>query len=148
MILASGSNETEVAATVFSAIVGKDNNSDTVQFEVDGNGTLTAIVAGELVVFDITEQEFEQVTVTHLGNNSIEVLFDSGVYVLARGENGFISSLLVVFPDSFTDKVQGLLGTYNGDTTDDLLPKFGHSSLSPDANEEDIHNKFGVTCKL
>ena len=148
MIQASDNNETAVAATVFSAIVGKDNNSDTVQFEVDGNGTLAAIVAGELVIFDITEQEFEKVTVTHLGNNSIEALFDSGVYLLARGENGFISSLLVVLPELFTDEVQGLLGTYNGDASDDLLPKFGHSPLSPEANGEDIHNKFGATCKL
>ena len=32
MIQASGINESSVAASVFSAIVGKDNNSDTIQF--------------------------------------------------------------------------------------------------------------------
>ena len=31
--------------------------------------------------------------------------------------------------------------------SDDLLPKFGDRPLSPETNVEDIHTKFGVTCK-
>ena len=148
MIIACGINETAVAATVFSAIVAKDDNSDTVQLEVDENSTLIAIVSGELIVFDIAEQEFDKVTVKHLGDNSIEVLFDSGVYIVAKCENGFISFLQVILPDIYTGLVQGLLGNYNGDTEDDLLPRFGDMPLSVDADAEDIHNKFGVTCEF
>jgi deleted-in-malignant-brain-tumors protein 1 len=145
MILASGVNDTAVAATVFSAVVGKDYDSDTVQFEVDTNGILFAIVSGELVVFDITEQDFEKVTVAHLGDNSIEALFKSGAYVRVKAENGFISFLQVVLPESLSGQVQGLLGTFNGDTSDDLLPQFGEAPLPPDSSVEDIQNKFGVT---
>ena len=58
MILASGINQTTVAATVFSAIAAKDDNSDTVQLEVNENNTLVAIVSGEMIVFDINEQDF------------------------------------------------------------------------------------------
>ena len=147
MTVASGVNETTVAATVFSAVVGKDNNSDIVQLEVDVNSTLTAIVSGELVVFDIAEQEFEKVTIKNLGNNSIEVLFESGVYFVARVENGFISYLQVILPEFYKGLVQGLLGNYNEDIADDLLPQFGDTPLPPDADAKRIHNKFGVTCE-
>ena len=88
MITASGVDETTVDATVFSAIAAKDNNSDTVQFEVDENKTLIATVSGELVIFDIAEQDFEKVTVQHLGSDTIEALFASGAYVKAKAENG------------------------------------------------------------
>ena len=148
MIQASGANESAVAATVFSAIVGKDNNSDTVQFEIDKNGTLTAIVEGELVVFDISEQEFKEVLIKDLGNNSIDALFDSGIYIQAKGENGFISYLQVLVPEKFQGNVTGLLGNFNGNVSDDLWPKFGEEPLSVEDSEEDIHNNFGLTCEL
>ena len=148
MIIASGINETAVAATVFSAIVAKNDNSDTVQLEVDENSTLIAIVSGELIVFDIAEQEFDKVTVKHLGDNYIEVLFDSGVYIVAKCENGFISFLQVILPDIYTGLVQGLLGNYNGDTEDDLLPRFGDMPLPADSDTQTIHNSFGITCEL
>ena len=148
MTLAKGVNNSAVAATVFSAIAAKDNDSDIVQFEVDENNTLIAIVSGELVVFDLAEQEFEKVTVQHLGENSIEALFASGAYIVAGAENGFIATLQVILPEAYSGQVQGLLGTYNGDVSDDLLPQFGDRPLPPDSSMEDIHNKFGVTCEL
>ena len=148
MIQASGTNGSAVAASVFSAIVGKDHNSDTVQFEIDEHNTLTAVVSGELLVFDIKEQEFEKVTVTSLGNDSIEALFDSGVYLQAKGENGFISSLQVSLPEKFINHTNGLLGTFNGNISDDLVPQFGDSPLPLDVNADDIHNKFGLTCEF
>ena len=148
MTLANGINDSAVAATVFSALVAKENGSDTVQFEVDENSTLIAIVSSELVVFDLKEQDFEKVTVQQLGDNSIEALFASGAYIVVRAENGFISALQVILPEIFSGQVQGLLGTYNGDTSDDLLPQFGDRSLPPDSSMEDIHNKFGLTCEL
>jgi hypothetical protein len=145
MTLAKGVNNSAVAATVFSAIAAKDNDSEIVQFEVDENNTLIAIVSGELVVFDLAEQEFEKVTVQHLGKNSIEALFASGAYVVAGAENGFIATLQVILPEAYSGQVQGLLGTYNGDVSDDLLPQFGDRPLPPDSSMEDIHNEFGVT---
>ena len=148
MIPASGSNESSVPATVFSAIAAKDNNSDTVQFEIGENGTLTAIVSGELIVFDSMEQDLEKVTVKFLGNNSIEALFDSGVYICAKGENNIISSLQVILPDSYYEDVHGLLGTFNGNESDDLLPRLGDTPLSLEASTDDIHNKFGITCEF
>ena len=149
MTIASGVDGTAVDATVLSAIVGKNNGSDTVQLEVDEDGTLAAIVSGEYVLFDNStfEQDFERVSIQYVTQNSIEVVFDSGVYLLARAENGFISFLQVSLPESYMGLVQGLLGNYNGDTSDDLLPQFGDTPLPPYTNVEDIHNSFGITCE-
>ena len=147
MISARDANQTTVNATVLSALVAKDADSDTVQLEVDGSGTLIAIVSGERVLFgSAAELEFKNVTVRHLGDNSIDVLFSSGIYFVARTQNGFISFLEVILPESFMGQVQGLLGNYNGDDTDDLLPRFGDTPLPPDSDIEDIHNNFGITC--
>ena len=149
MTLARNSDGTVANATVLSAIAGTDNNSDTVQLEIDRNGTLTVIVSGEHVAFvNNTEQEFEKVTVKRLANNTLEVRFESGVYFMAKAENGFISSLRVILPETYISEVQGLLGTYNGNISHDLLPRFGNAPLPPDSSPEDIHNNFGVTCEL
>ena len=136
-----------VAATVFTAIVGKSSDSDTVQLEVDDDGTLRAIVSGDVLDNNNIKQNFEKVTVEYVAGNSIEVVFDSGVYLLARGENGFISFFQVNLPEIYRREVQGLLGNYNGDDTDDLLPQFGDTPLPSDSDIEDIHNNFGITCE-
>ena len=40
----------------------------------------------------------------------------------------------------------GLLGTFNGDPSDDFLTRDG-TTMSPDSSEEDIYNLFCVPCK-
>ena len=148
MIQATGENVTSVPATVFSAIVAKENGSDIVQFEVNRNGTLLAIVSGELIEFDITEQEFVKVTIKDLGNNTLEALFDSGVYIQAKGDSGIISSLMITLPDKLYGKdMHGLLGSFNGNQSDDFFPRLGEIPLPLDSTTEDIHQRFGITCE-
>jgi len=43
--------------------------------------------------------------------------------------------------------LRGLLGNYNGNSADDLLPRYG-SPLPGNATMREIHFKFGLTCKL
>ena len=148
MIQASGTNGSAVAASVFSAIAGKDHNSDTVQFEIDENNMLTVIVSGEVVVFNITEKSFEKVTVTNLGNNSIDALFNSGVFLHVKGEDGYISSLQANLPETFSNHTNGLLGNFNGNISDDFMPKCGDWPLPSDSTTELIHNKFIKTCEF
>ena len=67
MIPAADTNGSGVLATVFSAIVGKQGDSDSIQFELTENGT-TAFVNNEPVDFSVlSEQEFNNVTVSDLG---------------------------------------------------------------------------------
>ena len=57
----------------------------------------------KLVTFfdEIPEASFGSIAVTAQGNNTFEVTFASGVFLEVRAENGIISQLIVVLPDSF-----------------------------------------------
>ena len=79
-------------ATVFKAIVARQNNSDTVQFEITEDGAI-ALVNGEQLDFSlIKEYEFNNVIVNDLGNNSFSATFYSGVYLEVKEENDIFSS--------------------------------------------------------
>ena len=148
MVPAEDTNGSSVLATVFSAIVGKQADSDTVQFELTQNGT-TAFVNGEPLDFsDLSEQEFNNVTVTDLGNNTLSATFSSGAYLEAKEENGVISVLIVSLPESFNGiQSTGLMGSFNGNSSDDLLPNFGTNPLPLNSSPQEIHELFGLTCK-
>ena len=45
------------------------------------------------------------------------------------------------------NKTIGLLGNFNGDPDDDLLPRDAEEPLDPSASRREIHNLFGETCK-
>lgn len=136
-------------ATVFTAIVSRQCDSDQVQFEVTENGTI-ALVNGEQVDFtDIKEQEFCNVNIADHGNSTFSATFSTGVYVEVREENGFFILLVVSLPTTYMEvETSGLMGSFNGNISDDLLPNSGITPLPLNASIEEIHEKFGLTCKL
>ena len=147
MVAAEGDTGASVAATVFSAIVGKQDYSDAVQLELSRRG-IDALVNGERVDFEaVSSQDFNNVTVVDLGNNTIAALFSCGAYVEAKEENGIISVLLVGLSGTFSGETRGLMGNFNGDTSDDLVPKNSTAALPTDSSLQEIHENFGVTCK-
>ena len=136
------------SASVFSALVAKQIYSDTVQFELSRRG-IDVRVNGEIQVFsDLDELPFNNVTVSDRGNSTYSALFSSGAYVEVRLENDIISTVLVSLPDSFEGITRGLMGSYNGDIYDDLLPNGSIQPISINSTLEEIHWQFGVTCKL
>ena len=137
-----------VGATVFTSLVMKQLAADTVQVNLTPDG-LVAIVNGEQVDFgDMTEQEFDDVTVEVGTNQSVLVTFASGVFIEVRVANDIISTMVVSLPTAMQGLTRGLMGNYNGNITDDLQPKDGSTTLSLNSSLEVIHNSFGVTCKL
>ena len=147
MIEAENSMGGPVPATVFSAIVGKEQYSDTVQFQL-GNNNVDILMNGELVNFeDLTEQQFNNVTVSR-GNSSASAVFASGVYVEVREANGILSTLLLSLASSYMSQTSGLMGNFNGDQTDDLEPRDADIYLPLNSSVQDIHNIFGITCEL
>ena len=80
-------------------------------------------------------------------NNAITALFSSGVNIEVKVENGIISVLSATLPLIYKFKTTGLMGNYNGDPSDDLLPSGREEPISPSSDVEEIHKKFGVTCK-
>ena len=49
--------------------------------------------------------------------------------------------------DRYKGAVEGLLGNFNGDPSDDLVPRSVNTPLSVDSTSEDLHYNFGLTCK-
>ena len=147
MIEAAGATGSLVQATTFSALVCKQNTSDTVQFELSRRG-IDVLVNGERVVFDdLPEQDYNNVIVTDQGNNTASALFSNGVRVTAKEESGIISVLRLSIPSDFQGTTRGLMGTFNGDTSDDLFPKFSTEHIPTNSSLQVIHNQFGITCK-
>ena len=139
-------------ATVFSAIVAQQTDADTVQFTFSTDGRIITAVDGVLVDFEmLTEQSFTNVVVMDKGNETYMATFSSGAYVEVQSNNGFISLLLVSLPTSFMNTTTGLMGSFNGNTDYDLVPKVENGTanpISPNSTLEDIHNLFGITCKI
>ena len=134
--------------TIFSALAAEESYSDTVQLQLDPPIGISALVNEERIDFsDISEQEFNNVTVADLGNRTIVATFSSGAFLKVQEENGIISVLIVSLPSSYRNKTRGLMGNYNGDKLDDLMPKGGNKSLPLDATLQDIHEQFGITCE-
>ena len=55
-------------------------------------------------------------------------------------------SVSMTVPSSANGTTQGLLGTYNGDSSDDLTAPDGNIT-DPGASEKDIFTHFGQKCK-
>ena len=70
------------------------------------------------------------------------------MYVKVRSANGILSTLLVSLSDKYTSQTSGLMGNYNGDQLDDLIPCGSNRSISLMSNLQSIHYTFGNSCKL
>ena len=146
MVEATDNAGITVAATAFSAVAGKQNDSDTVQLELSRRG-VDALVNGERIDFEaVSVQNFNNVEVINQGNRTLAARFSSGVFIEAKEENGIMSVLLVTLPNSFHGETLGLLGTFDGNTSNDLIPKFATNPIPSNSSLQDIHT-FGVTCK-
>ena len=141
---------TNAPATVFSAIACKQNDSGSVQFTIAAESSINTTVNNETVNFEeLSEQMFTNVVVMDKGNGTYAATFSSGAYIEVRSENGFISLLLVSLPSNFINNTRGLMGSFNGDTEDDLAPKVENGTGDPisiNSSLEEIHNQFGITC--
>ena len=66
---------------------------------------ISTLVNKERIDFsDITEQEFNNVTVADLGNRTITATFSSGAFVQVQEENGIISVLIVSLPSKLSEQ--------------------------------------------
>ena len=137
------------AATVYSALVGRITDSDTVQIELRPTGLVT-LVNGEQIAFENGTEvlEFQNVFLKDHGNDTISALFASGVYFEVKEENNIISVVIVSLPVVFRGKTSGLMGNFNGDTSDDLTPKGGGEPIPLNSSLEVIHEQFGITCEM
>ncbi len=81
------------------------------------------------------------------GNNTGIAEFSGGSNIEIRVENGIISVMLVTLPNQYRSLTRGLMGNYNGEKSDDFIPKGASSSISIDSDKEDIFT-LGNTCTV
>lgn len=137
----------ESGATVFTSLVLKEVDSDTVQVDLTPDG-LVALVNGEKADFvNMTKLEFDQVIVEKGTNQTITVTFASGTFMEVTTANDIISTMVVSLPTVMQGLTRGLMGNYNGNVTDDLQSKNGSTTVSVNSSLEDIHYSFGITCE-
>ena len=143
------SNGNLAQGTVFTAIVVKTNTSDVVQMEVNGDNGIEVRVNRELVDFSVlSNQRFMGVAVTQQVNNTYQALFEGSYFVEVRGENDILSLIRVALPAQAMGRTRGLLGNFNGNPSDDFIPRDASDPLPVVSTVEDIHNQFGVSCEL
>ena len=144
----NGSNQTVASTgTVISALVAKHRESDTVQFEVIEDDLVTLVNGDEVDFSELSELKFNNLTVTSKGNRTYFASLASGVSITVTENNGVMSDVTVTLPDKYYRNTHGLMGQYNGDTSDDLLPQNSSTHNPLNSSIEDIHYQFGLTCK-
>ena len=148
MISVLGNDSNLARATVFSAIVAKQEDSDAVQFQLSRQGLDVLISGQQLQMNELTEQYLTNVIITKLPDSKYIALFSSDVSLMVEETNGIISLVNVVLPDRLRGQVEGLLGNYNGDIADDLRPKYESNPLPITTTSQNLHEHFGLTCKL
>ena len=136
-------------ATVFTAIVAKTNTSDVVQMEVVNGNEIEICVNGVVLDFSITScQWYAGVAVTRQVNGTVSLSFDGGYFMEVGGENDILSLIKVTLPDRERGRTQGLLGNYNGNSSDDLIPRGASEPIPVNSSLPDLHNQFGISCEF
>ena len=142
-------NGSMIQATVFTAIVARTNTSDVVQMEVTNGSAIEVRLNRELIdLSSLSSQRFSGVTILRQPNNTYRAMFEGGYFIEAREENGFLSFIQVSLPEEARGRTRGLLGNFNGNASDDLIPRSATDPIPADSTLEEIHNQFGVSCEF
>ena len=144
-----GVDGTLVNGTVFTALVAQTQTSERVQLEVVRGSEVEVRVSKYLIDLSVSKyQQFQGVGITRNINGSVSVTFTGGYYFEVVEQNGFLSLIKVSFPDQTKGMTQGLMGNFNGNPDDDLIPRGEPVPLPTYSTIERIHYDFGLSCEL
>lgn len=138
-------NSTNSTGTSFVALAMKLYSSPTIQLEIIEDKIVVFVNGEELDFAGLAEQQIGNVTVERKGNETFVVRFTNGISVHASNRNLILTNILVTLPEDLSTK--GLLGQFNHDPSDDLLPWNSTLPLPLNSALEEIHYQFGLSCK-
>ena len=144
-----GADGNLVDATVITALVAETNTSERVQIEVVRGGEIEVRVGNCLIDLSAAKfQQFEGVGVTRNNNGSVTVTFTDGFSFELVAQDGFFSIIKVSLPEEAKGMIRGLMGNFNDNPDDDLIPRGANVSLPANSTIENIHRDFGLSCEL
>ena len=95
MVPPVGNSSEPVKATVFSAIVAKQSNTDTVQIQLSRRG-LDVLINGSRIEFNDLKQQM--LMLQDHGNATISAIFSSSISLSVQEANGLITVVQIVLP--------------------------------------------------
>ncbi|KAK2190867.1 hypothetical protein NP493_66g06051 [Ridgeia piscesae] len=148
-------NGAERDATIFSAFAAKDDDSDTIHvgMTVDKDGLVVFLNNEDMTDWfsssDVNDdRDFTSILITKTNNTQLQVTFKSG-FSLTIGVSAEQLDITVGAPDAFKNQTKGLMGVFNGDATDDLLPPGENARpLSNSSSEKTIFTDFGELWRI
>ena len=153
MVPITSSDQGQSNGTVLSSIVvTTSTNNDIIELRSSNDSDcITVLING--VHSDLSiglKHYYTGFTVEILSCNDISVLFNEiGIRIEVKEQNGgFFNSIGISMSEMYINMTIGLLGNYNYDPNDDLLPSNSLWPLPLSSTVEDIHNNFGLSCKL
>ena len=119
------------------------------QVEVINDSDLKVLVSGSDATSNLTNINdtyvLNTLSITRDGEKSLTVGFPNGVGVTATASFGMLSIVLIV-PEDFRNITTGLMGNYNGDSTDDLV--FRNGTMLPRNVSDKIIHEMGQSCEF
>ena len=89
----------------------------------------------------------ESLDIFWTANNSITCSLPTiGVGITITITEGALNFVLQI-PASWQGRTTGLLGNYNGNKSDDYIPRGRTRAVSDEESDRFIHFEFGLTCK-
>ena len=94
-------------------------------------------------VNDTYSNSNETIEVTRVAEQSMEIVFSSGISVTVNISVGILYYTIAV-PNTYANLTQGLLGNFNGNSSDDIVSP---SSTAYNSSDEKEIYMFGETCQ-
>ena len=88
----------------------------------------------------------ETILITREAENSISCITPVGASVTVTKTNGSLGFTVVV-PPSWKGLTTGLMGNFNGNKSDEFLPRNKTMPLSDEISDRNLHWMFAQTCK-
>ncbi|XP_035686712.1 mucin-like protein [Branchiostoma floridae] len=129
-------------ATVFCAIATAQKNHSGIQVNLEGESGVGVYVNNSAVNMTLSEEEDFELEVddtavlTRPANNSILIVFFSGITVKVTANKAMLFMEFSA-PEEYMNKTRGLLGRWDGDTSNDF-EFFNGTLLPPKSSERNI----------
>ena len=133
--------------TVFSSIAATIRESgEVIELRASQDSILVILNGARLQLSVGLLHYMSSFTVTIMDSGNVIVRFMNGVSLELVLEQEYFSSIIVSLSEAFANTTVGLLGNYDGDPSNDLLPSNSTHPLLTNSTLQNIHNTFGLSC--